>query len=98
MCECVFVKALTWSVGATIDGASRKPFHEYLLALTTGKADPTGDPAHKDFLNKNRQYDQEAFGKRTMVALPDFTPHGGHEVGTVLSSLQNRARLCRPLP
>ena len=77
VCECAFLKALTWTVGATIDGASRLAFNAFVRALVTGAA--ADQPAFADFLSKNRTYDVEAFGPRAMGLLPDWHA-GGHEV------------------
>lgn len=74
MCECSFVKALVWSVGGCIDGASRPGFNDYLRALISGKSGP--HPAHADFLSKNRTYDQASFGGRSMLLPPDFGGEG----------------------
>jgi dynein heavy chain len=67
----MFVKALYWSVGASIDGASREKFDAYIRLLLAGKV--ADDPSHANFLSKNRTYDTEKFGIRSVSHMFGFT-------------------------
>jgi dynein heavy chain len=81
VCECVFLKALTWSVGATIDGPSRGLFNDYIRSLGEGVSGNADNVAHADFLSKNRTYDQESYGKRKVGLLPDWSGgNTGHPI------------------
>lgn len=62
VCESLFIKALYWSVGAAVDGASRSKFDDYIRLLLNG--DSVGNDAHNNFMGKNRDYDQESFAER----------------------------------
>jgi dynein heavy chain len=74
VCESLFIKALYWSVGAAVDGASRSKFDAYVRLLLTGNSD--GDESHANFLSKNRSYNQEEFGPRKALLVPKCDDEG----------------------
>lgn len=53
--ECIFVKALIWSVGSCVDRKGRQMFGDYLRMVMEDKGLETSD-AHQDFLLKNRSW------------------------------------------
>lgn len=53
--ECIFVKALVWSVGSCVDRKGRKIFGDYLRMVMEDKGLEESH-AHQDFLLKNRSW------------------------------------------
>lgn len=53
--ECIFVKALIWSVGSCVDRKGRQMFGDYLRMVMEDKG-LEGSDAHQDFLLKNRSW------------------------------------------
>jgi len=72
--ESLFMKAIYWSVGAAVDGASRPKFDDYMRILLGGTTDES--PAHANFLSKNRTYDKEKFGPRKALMVPKSDEEG----------------------
>eukprot|EP00946_MAST-07B_sp_MAST-7B-sp1_P002765 g2765.t1 len=74
--EGMFIMALTWSVGAVVDGESRPRLDEYLRRLLQGRV--IGDTDHGAFLEAHPDYaaSYEYPGKLT-CDMPDPTPEKG---------------------
>lgn len=53
--ECIFVKALVWSVGSCVDRKGRQLFGSYLRMVMEDKGLEESE-AHQDFLLKNRSW------------------------------------------
>lgn len=53
--ECIFVKALIWSVGSCVDRKGRQLFGSYLRMVMEDKGLEDSE-AHQDFLLKNRSW------------------------------------------
>lgn len=53
--ECIFVKALVWSVGSCVDSKGRQLFGSYLRMVMEDKGLEESE-AHQDFLLKNRSW------------------------------------------
>lgn len=64
--ECLFVKALLWSVGACVDRKGRQLFGAYLRMVMEDKG-LDASVAHQDFLLKNREWVSR---KHPITALP----------------------------
>lgn len=53
--ECIFVKALIWSVGSCVDSKGRQLFGNYLRMVMEDRGLEESE-AHQDFLLKNRSW------------------------------------------
>lgn len=53
--ECIFIKALIWSVGSCVDSKGRQLFGDYLRMVMEDRGLEESE-AHQDFLLKNRSW------------------------------------------
>ena len=85
--EALFIKALTWSLGACVDFDGRRKFDAYLRLLLTSEG-LDASPEHQDFLSKSPTYTKE---NGTRVAFNKI-PSGAlvHDFGFLKSALKSQ--------